>query len=445
VSRRSSSLLPAELRRPALAGALLLVASWAFISFTPVFRHWLFGDARYYESWGGWIAAHQVPYRDFNVEYPPGALPTFIAPVFLRKLFDYHGTFYFWLRVEILVFSELAFAATLLALRRLDVTRRRAYAVCCAAGVAPAVLGPIAFFHFDYWPAFLAAAAVTALLYRRGVLACAFAAAGTAAKIYPALLVPLALIELWRRGGTRAVARGVIATVVVLAIAFGPFAVVAPHGLAWFFHRQYDRALEVESVGASFFAVAHAAAGVHLHIVLTSGGSHGIAGSAAKTVGTLLTVLMLAALAAQYVSYFRAPATTERLVAACAAVVTTYIVFSKVFSPQYLVWLAPLVLLIGGRRGLRVSVLLFVILGVTQIFEPYLYTEYFRMNTPWVAYLVFFRNLLVVGLLGLLVWTDPSDRYAEQLDPGRVAGLGRAVDDDALDPHVALRRLEPDG
>jgi len=90
-------------------------------------------------------------------------------------------------------------------------------------------------------------------------------------------------------------------------------------------------------------------------------------------------------------------------------------------------------------------VLLFVILGVTQIFEPYLYTEYFRMNTPWVAYLVFFRNLLVVGLLGLLVWPGPSNRHAEQLDPGGVARLGRAVDDDALDPHVALRRLEPDG
>ncbi len=105
-----------------------------------------------YESWGGWLAAHQVPYRDFNVEYPPGALPTFVAPVYLRKLFGYHGTYFFWFRVEILVFALLALAAMTWALARLGASRRRAYAVLGAAGVAPAVLGPIAFFHFDYWP-----------------------------------------------------------------------------------------------------------------------------------------------------------------------------------------------------------------------------------------------------------------------------------------------------
>ena len=172
-SRLSSFLPPADLRRPALLGAGLLVASWAFIAFTPVFSTWLFGDARYYENWGGWIAAHQVPYRDFNIEYPPGALPTFVAPVYLRKLFFYHGTYFFWLRVEILVFALLTLAVMVFVLGRLGVSRRRAYAVCAAAGVAPAVLGPIAFFHFDYWPAMFAVAAVAALVAQRGVLACA--------------------------------------------------------------------------------------------------------------------------------------------------------------------------------------------------------------------------------------------------------------------------------
>ena len=120
------------------------------------------------------------------------------------------------------------------------------------------------------------------------------------------LLIPLALIELWRRGGARAVAKGAGAAAAVLAAVFGPFAIIAPHGVTWALHVETARALEVESVGASFFAFAHALFGVHLHIVLTSGGSHGIAGPGARTVSTLLAVAMVAALAAAYVRYFRA-------------------------------------------------------------------------------------------------------------------------------------------
>jgi len=421
---RTSFLPPADLRGPALLGAALLVASWAFISYTPVFSTWLFGDARYYENWGAWMANHQVPYRDFNVEYPPGALPTFMAPVYLRKLSGYYGTYYFWLRVEILVFALMALVAMTWALRRLGVSRRRAYAVLGAAGVAPAVLGPIAFFHFDYWPSMLAVAAVAALLYGRGVLACAFVAAGAAAKVYPILLLPLALFELWRRGRWKAVAAGVGAAAAVLGAAVVPFAIVAPHGLTWALNREAVRPLEVESVAAGFFAVAHSLAGVHLHIVLSGGGSHGIAGPAARAVSTGLEVAMVAVLAAVYVRYYRGRRTAEDLVVACAAVVVTYIVFSKVFSPQYVLWLVPLVLLAGGRRGMRASVLLFVILGVTQIFEPYRYVEYFQMRTAWLSLLVCARNLLVVGLLGLLVWPQSSERHAEQLDPVRATGFG---------------------
>jgi len=49
---------------------------------------------RFYENWGGMMANHLVPYRDFNIEYPPGALITFLAPrTYVRKLAGYHGTY----------------------------------------------------------------------------------------------------------------------------------------------------------------------------------------------------------------------------------------------------------------------------------------------------------------------------------------------------------------
>jgi hypothetical protein len=163
-SSRSSLLPPAELRRPLLAGSGLFVASWLFLSYLPAFATWMYGDVRFYETWGGMMASHLVPYRDFNIEYPPGALITFLVPVYARKLAGYHGTYYDWFRVELLVIGLLSLLVMAWALAFLRVSRRRAYAALCLAGVAPALLGPIALSRYDYWPALFAVAAVAALL-----------------------------------------------------------------------------------------------------------------------------------------------------------------------------------------------------------------------------------------------------------------------------------------
>jgi Ni/Fe-hydrogenase subunit HybB-like protein len=302
------------------------------------------------------------------------------------------------------------------ALAFLGASRRRAYSALCLAGLAPALLGPIALSRYDYWPALLAVAAVAALAARRPVLASGFAALGAAAKVYPAVLIPLALIELWRRNGPRAVSEGVAVAVGVLAALTVPFAVVAPHGVTWALHRQLVRPLQVESLGAAFFAAAHLIAGVHLHVV-KSFGSDNLVGSGADLAVTLSSVATVVALLAVYVLYARSGRTREQLIVAAAAAVTAYVAFSKVLSPQYLVWLVPIVPLVGGRRGLRAGALLAVMLGLTQIWEPYRYYDYYRTFAPWLTWLVVVRDVLVVALLAVLVW--PSGRHADELDPVR--------------------------
>jgi hypothetical protein len=73
-----------------------------------------------------------------------------------------------------------------------------------------------------------------------------------------------------------------------------------------------------------------------------------------------------------------------------------------VLSPQFLIWLVPLVALVPGRRGLAASVLLAVALADTQ-FYFYLprydaYVDEYRY-----AWLVLVRNLLLLGILATLV------------------------------------------
>jgi uncharacterized membrane protein len=403
---------------PLLAAGALAVGGWAFISFTPVFAFWLFGDARFYDTWGSLIASHHLPYRDFHLEYPPGSIPTFVLPVYLRKLFGYHGRWFFWFRFELLVWQLLALVAMAWALSHLGATRRRAYAALCTAGVASAVLGPIAFFHYDAFPALFAVAALAALLAGRGVLACAFAAAGMVTKVFPIVLIPLALIELWRRGRWRGLAAGLGAIAAVVVAVVGPFAVIAPHGLTWSLHREAKRPLEDESLGSSIFVAAHELVGYHLHIVI-SAGSHNFGGTGPNAVVRVLTVLTIVGLAGVYLAWLRTPREPNDLVLAAVTAVTVYIAFSKVFSPQYLVWLIPLVPLIGGRLGVRASAFLLVLLGLTQIFEPYNQGHYWKFNVPWIDWTVVTRNVLVLVFLGVLA--VPLLRRARVLRPSEGA------------------------
>ena len=148
-----------------------------------------------------------VPYRDFAVEYPPGALPVFVAPIAraatTRRAFA-------WLM-----------AACGVALRR----RRRALAAGEAAffvALSPLLVGSLILSRFDLWPALLATAALAALLRDRHRLGWALLGAAVAAKLWPLVLVPLALV--WSLRARPRPCAPLVGACASLAVAFVPFA-----------------------------------------------------------------------------------------------------------------------------------------------------------------------------------------------------------------------------
>ena len=251
-----------------------------------------------------------MPYRDFDIEYPPGALPTFAVPVYLKLIFGHYNTWYFWFRIELLAFALLMLAAMTWALAELGASKRHAYLALCVAGASPALLGPIALFHYDYFPAMFAAAAVAALVARRGVLACTFATLGAVAKVYPIVIVPIALIELWRHGRWRSLGAGVGATLAVGLVTVGPFVAIAPHGIWWSIHREASRKLETESLGASVLAAAHEIAGVHLHVIARDA-SHSLTGAWPDAFASASAFLTLVALIGVYLLFLRSSRSRE--------------------------------------------------------------------------------------------------------------------------------------
>jgi hypothetical protein len=74
-----------------------------------------------------------------------------------------------------------------------------------------------------------------------------------------------------------------------------------------------------------------------------------------------------------------------------------------VLSPQFLIWLVPIVPLVAGVRGLRASALLALALALTQLWFPSRYWDLARELDPLPSTLVLVRDLVLVSLLVVLV------------------------------------------
>jgi hypothetical protein len=73
-----------------------------------------------------------------------------------------------------------------------------------------------------------------------------------------------------------------------------------------------------------------------------------------------------------------------------------------VLSPQYLLWLIPLVPLVGGARRLPALVLLTVACVLTQVWFPLRYFAY--AHTFHLAGVVLARDLVLVALFFVLAY-----------------------------------------
>ncbi|MFN2628600.1 MAG: glycosyltransferase 87 family protein, partial [Gaiellaceae bacterium] len=295
--------------------------------------------------------------------------------------------------------------------------------------VSPLLLGSIVLSRFDLWPAALTVGALAALLSGRDRLGAVVLGAAVAAKLYPVVLVPLGLAWIWRRRGGRAAAAWLGLLAVVLAAIFLPFAVVSPGGLEHSFGTQLGRPLQVESLGAALLVAAHHISGFALH-PHSDHGSQNLEGTAAAWVGGVSTGLQLALLGSVWAAFARGPARPERLVTAAAAAVGAFVAFGKVFSPQFLIWLIPLVPLVGGRVGARAAALLASALVLTQIWFPKRYWQYALGFKPFESSLVLARDVLAAALAVLLLRSLLQDQPLREDRPVRepLQPVGRQVE-----------------
>jgi hypothetical protein len=351
------------------------------------------GDTREYFHYAQRTYDGQVPYRDFTLEYPPGALPVFLAAGPADR--GYHNRFR-------LLMLGLGVASIVLLVMALFVAG--ADAADLAAGVLvpatlPLTLNPgLVFERFDLWPVFLMLLAVVALLRGRQLLCLVALSIGAVAKLFPLAFVPLALLA--RRGHAHLRRDVAIAAAVGLAFLL-PFGAIAPRGLGHVGALLVRRPLQSESLGASILFASHRLGFYTPTTYYSMGNSWDLAGPAAKVVAVVSSLAEAAALVAVWFFFARSRRGSRELLLAVAAVVVGFVAFGKVFSTQYMVWVAFAVPLALGR--IRPFALAATISALLLSLYNYGWGFFDLLAGGRTSWVMLTRNLILVVLFGSLL------------------------------------------
>ena len=389
------------LERP---GAVLVAALVLFIVLCVAMPSVWHGNARIsdvpvYERYGNAIERGSVPYRDFRPEYPSGALAAFAFPSLVSgSAVGYARAF----GLEMALLGAACVVFAFLALRSLGATGARLAAGVAVPAAAPLLLGPLVLTRFDLYPAALVVAAIAAFVAGRDRLGGGVLGAAIAVKLFPAVLVPVAVAWVWRRRGRREALVVLAICAGVTAAIFLPFLVIAPDGVAWSLWRQLGRPLQIESFGAAILLALH-----QLGMPLGWSSSHGsqnLTGTAATVASVLSSVAQVGVLLWIWVRYARRAVTTpDAFVCACVASLVAFVALGKVISPQFLIWLLAVVALVGARRTWPAVALLVLACALTRGWFPDRYWSLVFRFDPLASWLVLLRDLTLLALLAVLV------------------------------------------
>jgi hypothetical protein len=300
--------------------------------------------------------------------------------------------------------SEMALALVAALLLTAVAARRiggsRAWISPAATFAAAAILlYPVAVTRYDALVALTLAMAVFCATLGGRYLSLAYASLGlgAAAKLVPALAtVPLAT---FRRGA----ARGYAVFFGVLALFFGPALLFGGTSFLGSFAYHADRGLQVESLAASVLMRLG-----RVNEVVFAYGAFEVRGRGVELASSLsLPVtggLLLVTAFFVYREYRSRRSGLRTFPRYAAALILAFMLGSKVLSPQYVIWLLPLVpLSAGGVAQVGVSaVFLATCFMTTQVF-PVHYDDLLNIRPPG-PNLLLARNLLLVLLWSLLLF-----------------------------------------
>ncbi|MGH9176608.1 MAG: glycosyltransferase 87 family protein, partial [Vicinamibacterales bacterium] len=349
-------------------------------------------------------------YRDVRAEYPPLAfvpiLTAFYISDTLGGFFDgFEAVFAIEMYLLALAGGMTAWSIgrrVMPAAHERELGRRL---VVYVAGFL--LLGQVVTTRFDLVPAVLMAGALACWLRRREGFGWALLAAGVATKLFPVVLAPLFAIDLLARRGWLAALRGGLIFLGWCVVGFLPGLLASPDGLREALTYHSERGTQIEGAWANSLLILNHLTGLQVGTDNVFGAFEAIS-SWTDELKVISVLAQVVALGVVYLTFAwlagQARSETEwarSLLLASLLALAAFIIFGKVFSPQYLIWLMPLAVVVPGRHGRWALVLFLGTLALSQAIFPYAY-DALRDRTGPAVLLLTARNLTFIAFAAVV-------------------------------------------
>ncbi len=353
------------------------------------------------------VMSGKMPYRDFPLEYPPLVMIFLVVP----RLFAPHlPTYIITFRIEMLAIDIAAMYLISILARKLKLSHVGALHLYTAFLLAN---GPLTDERYDLVPAFMMLLALYTFYRGQHKTAWAILAVATMTKLYPAVIAPVFLISnLVNRRYQRVVA-GSATFALAAALTAIPFFLMSPSGFISMFAFHAKRGIQFESTYSALLMLAHRFNLVPAKYELTYG-SWNMAGAAADTLAKLSSPLLLLALALIYWSFYlkskrnsmpavaASPEQFGLIINYSVAAVIAFMIAGKVFSPQYILWLYPLIPLVTGQQKYFAWGVYLASGLMTLYIWPVHYTDFFGYELRIILILLG-RNILFMVMAAVLL------------------------------------------
>lgn len=384
---------------------------------------------------GDWLDGY-LPYADFAVEYPPGALLLFSLPRIFTEAPILYGYFFAGIMLVVdlgilLIFWRIP-ARVRAGAFQTDMGRRCDSAVLCLTYILfTAVFGRLLFQHYDLLVGLILVILIYFALRKKKLLVDVLLAIGIWLNLIVLIWLPLlwwygfisreqsngALSELKISGFLRNLLSRAAVLVGGLAVLYLPFFFLSGEPLSYILQFHMERGIQLDSTAAGLLMAGAQLFNFELATDFTHRAIH-LSGELSRQgalVCGILSIVVFVILTGYLAHTMRRQRDTSatgglRLIKGLLVTSLALLVTSKIFLPQYLLWVCPLAALLAHHQNPRISRIgwqLFAVNLISVVIFYFFYPDLIELQVmPGILLLV--RVILLVWLVIALLLPDTA-------------------------------------